>query len=178
MNLFPWGLKTLRSEEMQGIYLWQSSIRRALEALQIDRTRVDHMHFFGTSVDVTDAQPASAPRASHGANSSVCRDRRVKVSVAGSLEGISLYNKLGIYESRDFDRETEIRRRQRSRRDHRRQRGFHRGLRESGSREDQKVATWTGLLQHGVKHCHDIGVANDEVVAVLNFQSDPARRIS
>lgn len=36
--------------------------------------------------------------------------------------------------------------------------------------EGFKVATWFGLLQHGVKHCRDIGVAYDDDVEVLTLQ--------
>jgi hypothetical protein len=33
--------------------------------------------------------------------------------------------------------------------------------------EGFKVATWTGLLEHGVKHCKDIGVADEDDVGLL-----------
>ena len=33
-----------------------------------------------------------------------------------------------------------------------------------------KVATWTGLLHHGVKHCRDIGVADAKVAKLLTMQ--------
>ena len=36
--------------------------------------------------------------------------------------------------------------------------------------EGFKVATWTGLLQHGVKHLTDIGAANDKVASLLKLQ--------
>lgn len=36
--------------------------------------------------------------------------------------------------------------------------------------EGFKVATWTGLLQHGVKHCQDIGVMDDDDVEILSMQ--------
>ena len=36
--------------------------------------------------------------------------------------------------------------------------------------EGFNVATWTGLLRHGVKHCRDIGVADDADVEVLSMQ--------
>ena len=36
--------------------------------------------------------------------------------------------------------------------------------------EGFRVATWTGLLLHGVKHCRDVGAADDEDVALLTGQ--------
>jgi predicted NACHT family NTPase len=36
--------------------------------------------------------------------------------------------------------------------------------------EGFRVATWTGLLQHGVKHLVEIGAANDRVASVLGMQ--------
>src|SRR6185436_10613647 len=36
--------------------------------------------------------------------------------------------------------------------------------------EGFKVATWTGLLQHGVKHCRDIGAADEDDVEILSMQ--------
>ena len=36
--------------------------------------------------------------------------------------------------------------------------------------EGCKVATWTGLLEHGVKHCRDIGVADNADLDLLNAQ--------
>ena len=36
--------------------------------------------------------------------------------------------------------------------------------------EGFKVATWTGLLQHGVKHLKDIGAANDKAASLLEMQ--------
>lgn len=36
--------------------------------------------------------------------------------------------------------------------------------------EGYKVATWTGLLLHGVKHCQDIGIADDEDAELLTSQ--------
>jgi predicted NACHT family NTPase len=38
--------------------------------------------------------------------------------------------------------------------------------------EGFKVATWTGLLRHGVKHLVDIGAATDKVAGVLEMQVD------
>ena len=32
------------------------------------------------------------------------------------------------------------------------------------------MATWTGLLQHGVKHCKDIGAADERDVELLTMQ--------
>ena len=36
--------------------------------------------------------------------------------------------------------------------------------------EGFKVATWTGLLLHGVKHCQDIGIADDDDTELLTRQ--------
>ena len=36
--------------------------------------------------------------------------------------------------------------------------------------EGFKVATWTGLLEHGVKHCQDIGVMDEDDVEILSLQ--------
>src|SRR4051794_15298213 len=36
--------------------------------------------------------------------------------------------------------------------------------------EGFKVATWTGLLEHGVKHCRDIGLADDADAELLKMQ--------
>ena len=41
--------------------------------------------------------------------------------------------------------------------------------------EGFNVATWTGLLRHGVKHCKDIGVADDDEVDLLTMQIESAR---
>ena len=36
--------------------------------------------------------------------------------------------------------------------------------------EGHRVATWTGLLEHGVKHCRDLGIADEADAAVLEMQ--------
>src|SRR5262245_5909282 len=36
--------------------------------------------------------------------------------------------------------------------------------------EGCKVATWTGLLEHGIKHCRDIGVADNADLELLKAQ--------
>ena len=41
--------------------------------------------------------------------------------------------------------------------------------------EDFKVATWTGLLQHGVKHCKDVGEADDDDVELLTMQIESGK---
>jgi hypothetical protein len=35
-----------------------------------------------------------------------------------------------------------------------------------------KVATWTGLLRHGTRHCRDTGLADDNDVEILTRKSD------
>ena len=43
----------------------------------------------------------------------------------------------------------------------------------SGNQEVEgfKVASWTGLLEHGVKHCQDIGVAPNAKLSCFPFNS-------
>ncbi len=36
--------------------------------------------------------------------------------------------------------------------------------------EGQAVATWVGLLQHGVQHCKDIGAADESDAELLGMQ--------
>lgn len=38
-----------------------------------------------------------------------------------------------------------------------------------------QVATWTGLLQHGVKHCRDTGLAEDDDVEILARKIDSGK---